>query len=28
MRIGYSWENSDKLKKGLSNILSAIGELR
>jgi aspartate/methionine/tyrosine aminotransferase len=27
MRIGYSWENSDKLKKGLSNILSAIGEL-
>ena len=26
MRIGYSWDETDKLKKGLLNILKAIGE--
>ena len=28
MRIGYSWDKTEKLKKGLSNILLAIEELR
>jgi DNA-binding transcriptional MocR family regulator len=26
MRIGYSWDKTDKLEKGLSNILKAIEE--
>jgi aspartate/methionine/tyrosine aminotransferase len=28
MRIGYSWDKTEKLQKGLLNILAAIGELR
>lgn len=28
MRIGYSWDTSDKLKKGLNNILKAIDECK
>jgi hypothetical protein len=28
MRIGYSWDTSEKLQKGLQNILKAIEESR
>ena len=28
MRIGYSWDKTEKLKKGLSNILRTIEEIR